>query len=256
MNLPETALFRVLNWMESHLDEELSLEQAAVVACYSPYHFNRLFKRFTGEDFGGYTKRLRLETGAFLLKTGLPVTQTALCSGYWTHEAFTRAFRAQFGRPPKQFAQTAGQGALSDRLLERPQRARFESVKGFRLRKIGAYESISPPGTPGNPWPQDALRRFGISWDDPDITPTDKIRYDVVWTGSPQLGAQPIVLEGGAYLTALHKGRWDELTESYRYLLYAAPKLWSLQVHPTRPPFEEFGDPGIRLWVPLSHTGI
>lgn len=246
------ALFRALSYIETHLDEDISLDATAAAVFYSPYHFHRLFRKLTGETLGVYVRRLRLENGAFLLRSGRSVTETALASGYWTHEAFTRAFRRTFGRAPRDFAVENPPDGTSDVYLDRPRRSQFEGLRGWKRRLVGPYENTIPPSRSGNPWPEGALRRFGVSWDDPAVTNPEHTRYDALWTGPRIPGCQEAVLEPGSVLTALHSGPFTQLTVSYSYLIFTAPRRWGLRVHQSRPPFEEFLPEGIRVFVPLE----
>ncbi|USK33855.1 AraC family transcriptional regulator [Bacillus sp. F19] len=64
---------RVQNYIEENLQVKLTLAHLAKVSTYSPYHFHRLFSKFTGETPAGYVKRHRLEMAAasFLRKFSL-----------------------------------------------------------------------------------------------------------------------------------------------------------------------------------------
>ena len=97
-------LLRVLVHIQQHLDDALGLEELAGLACFSPYHFHRIFKGMVGESVKEHIRRLRLERAASQLKLGTaPVTSIAFDAGYESHEAFTRSFRAVFGVPPSRF---------------------------------------------------------------------------------------------------------------------------------------------------------
>ena len=97
----QERILRVMFYIERHLDDELSLDHLAGVACFSPFHFHRVFRGMTGEPVKEYVRRLRLERAAAQLKaTADPVTEVAFDAGYETHEAFTRAFHARFGASP------------------------------------------------------------------------------------------------------------------------------------------------------------
>ena len=91
----ETRMNRVLEHIQGHLDEPLALDELAAVACFSPYHFHRIFSGMIGESVKSYIRRLRLERAAFALVHGTaPVTEIAFDAGFETHESFTT--RIQF----------------------------------------------------------------------------------------------------------------------------------------------------------------
>ena len=57
-------ILRVRLHIEAHLDESISLEELAAVACFSPYHFHRIFRALVGESVMEHVRRLRLERAA------------------------------------------------------------------------------------------------------------------------------------------------------------------------------------------------
>ena len=105
----QERILRVLVHIQTHLDHFLDLEALASLAHFSPCHFHRVFRGMVGEPVMEHVRRLRLERAAHLLKTTAgPITQIAFDSGYETHEAFTRAFRAMFEASPTEFRQLHG----------------------------------------------------------------------------------------------------------------------------------------------------
>ena len=70
---------RVLDYLREHLDQPSKLEDLAKIACFSKYHFHRVFRAMTGETLNDFTNRLRLEKAARLLKrTDRNTTEIAL----------------------------------------------------------------------------------------------------------------------------------------------------------------------------------
>lgn len=88
-----------MDYIAAHLDQEMSLEELAGEAAFSPYHFHRLFTALTGESVGAYIRRLRLERAAshLLVYPERSVTETALRNGFASPAVFARAFRDRFG---------------------------------------------------------------------------------------------------------------------------------------------------------------
>lgn len=89
---------RVMDYIEGHLDQELALEELAKVACFSPYHFHRVFTGVVGESLYQFILRLRLEKAAsqLLQQPGKSITAIALDCGFGSSATFARAFRAAF----------------------------------------------------------------------------------------------------------------------------------------------------------------
>jgi AraC family transcriptional regulator len=92
-------IHRVTDHIERHLGEPLALEELARVACFSPYHFHRVFTACVGETLYQFILRLRLERAAnqLLQSPGKSVTAVAFDCGFGSSAAFARAFRAGFG---------------------------------------------------------------------------------------------------------------------------------------------------------------
>lgn len=96
---------RAMDYIELHLSEPLPLERLAEVACFSRYHFHRIFFAQVGETPGQFIQRLRLEKAARLLASqrSRPVTDIAYECGFSDTAAFSRAFRLAWGRTPTAF---------------------------------------------------------------------------------------------------------------------------------------------------------
>jgi len=90
---------RVVDHIQSHLSESLDLEKLAGIACFSPFHFHRLFRAWMGETLQGFVHRLRLERAASELVFDLrkSITAIALDCGFSSSAAFARAFKEAFG---------------------------------------------------------------------------------------------------------------------------------------------------------------
>ncbi len=92
-------IHRVMDYIEAHLGEPMTLDALASVACFSPFHFHRLFTALAGESLYQFILRLRLEHAAnqLLSQPEKSVTAIALDCGFGSPAAFARAFRAGFG---------------------------------------------------------------------------------------------------------------------------------------------------------------
>ena len=95
----ERRVNRVMDHVQAHLADELTLERLASVAAFSPFHFHRVFAAVTGETLSDYIRRIRLERAASYL--GLlretSVLDIALRCGFSSAAAFARAFKGHFG---------------------------------------------------------------------------------------------------------------------------------------------------------------
>ncbi len=88
---------RVVDFVEQHYGQELSVESLAAIANFSKFHFHRIFKSVTGETLSGFVQRTRLERAATMLTTGsAPITSIALDCGFSSPATFARAFKSMF----------------------------------------------------------------------------------------------------------------------------------------------------------------
>jgi AraC family transcriptional regulator len=84
---------RCLELMQERLSEDISLDELAVEAQLSPFHFARMFKQSVGAPPRVHLTRLRLERACELLETtDLPVTEIALEVGYSSNQVLARLF--------------------------------------------------------------------------------------------------------------------------------------------------------------------
>lgn len=88
-------------YIEANLQDDISYDKAAQIACCSTYHFQRMFSFITDVPLSEYIRRRRLTLAAFELQTSAAkVIDIALKYGYESPEAFSRAFKNQHGVMP------------------------------------------------------------------------------------------------------------------------------------------------------------
>lgn len=88
----------VIDYINLHLKEELTLDKLAEVANFSRFHFHRIFASVVGETLAAYIKRIRVEKAAALL-VGNPkksITEIALDCGFTSSSALAKAFKESF----------------------------------------------------------------------------------------------------------------------------------------------------------------
>ena len=232
----QERLNRVLAHIRQHLDEPLTLDQLAGVACLSPFHFHRIFSAHVGETVTGYVRRLRLERAAArIASTGDSITDTALDVGYDTPAAFARAFRERFGMSPSEFRNQqritippfAGHSTAKELRVMKPEMRELPDTTVLFVRKSGAYGEAAAAAwgaLMGYAYKNRLLSKqtetFGIGYDDPTITPAENLRYDACITFSgnvqPEGEVQVQTISGGRYAVFLHKGAYTELNDIYR----------------------------------------
>ncbi|WP_338719533.1 helix-turn-helix domain-containing protein [Devosia sp. XK-2] len=127
-----SVVSKMLWVLESRSREPLGLDELAAVTGKSPSYLSRVFPLVTGYSVTAYLRARRLSDAARRLAEGAPdILSVALEAGYGSHEAFTRAFRDQFGITPQMVRQ---QRSLNGITLVEPLRM-----------DIAAPVSIKPP---------------------------------------------------------------------------------------------------------------
>ncbi len=104
VGLVDRRIRRTVELMHAHMERELSLEELAAAAYFSPFHFARLFKKLMGASPHAYLAALRVRRAQTLLaETDLSVTEVASRIGYGSSSHFAKAFRQTTGLTPRAF---------------------------------------------------------------------------------------------------------------------------------------------------------
>src|SRR5512133_2046982 len=103
---------KAIQFMASHLSEEVNLEAAANEAGFSPFHFHRIFTGITGETPQNFLTRLRMERAANILvkSPAISITEIAFTCGYGSASAFARSFKRYYGFPASDYARRCRDG--------------------------------------------------------------------------------------------------------------------------------------------------
>ena len=97
----------VIRHLETRIAEAHTLENLAVIAGCSRYHFLRIFRRATGVTPHQWILRVRLrEAAKRIVTTREPITAIALDVGFEDLSNFIRSFRAEFGVSPRIYRAT------------------------------------------------------------------------------------------------------------------------------------------------------
>lgn len=226
---------KVLLHIDRHLEDELRLEDLAEIAHFSPFHFHKIMRAYLRESLGSYIIRVRLDTAAaLLLYAGSSVSDIAYKIGYDTPAAFTKAFQKRFGTSPSDYRQNKGSlkmenfqlSNLNFRVMNlKPTIREIKPIPVIYIRSIGDYNNVGPS------WERlmafmKAKKLFsfhmdfiGVSYDDPSVTETEKLRYDACVTVKKEVKPEGEVgyqvLDGGLYAIFRHKGPYSHLSQTY-----------------------------------------
>ena len=217
---------KVLSTIESDL-EYVTIEELIRVAGYSYYHFHRIFKAYTGESLKKYIKRLQLEKALQQMQMDKEnITQIAMKSGYNTPSSFNKAFKEMFGINPSEYKQSLVPKRKLYKEIEPERIVTIEPIEVYSIRHVGDYEKVMESwdrliGFAGkNQLFNRDFYAYGITYDHPDISDVNRLRYDVCISKSKEVvieeeGIRSKKLDGGKYAVFLHKGEYAKLTDTY-----------------------------------------
>jgi AraC family transcriptional regulator len=145
-------------FIEAHFSDNISLDDIASSSGVSRFYISRAFATATGCPIVKYIKGRRLSFAALELAQGRQsILELALSVGYGSHEAFTRAFREQFGITPEMVRRRGnidGLNILEAIKMDENQWAslkppRFEQGRAMLIAGLGSrYDGDSSAGIP------------------------------------------------------------------------------------------------------------
>lgn len=104
MNKEQKLMERVIQYIEAHYMDEISLEAVAAVAFMNPYYFSSFFKKQMKQNFKQYVTDLRMSHAIALLKnTDMMVYEIAEKVGYNNARHFSDMFKKHTGKLPQEF---------------------------------------------------------------------------------------------------------------------------------------------------------
>lgn len=122
----------VIEYIENHLNDKLTLETAADAVHFSKYHLHRMFTEITGMTIHDYIQRRQLtEAAKLLVFSDKPIIDIAFLCGYESQQAFSAAFKSMYKFPPAEYRENC---------IFYPLQLRFSLYRknnGYRFEKSG-----------------------------------------------------------------------------------------------------------------------
>ncbi|MBS4198546.1 AraC family transcriptional regulator [Bacillus sp. FJAT-49732] len=143
------SLQKAIDYIEDHLLDDMTIEQIALQANSSQFHFHRTFSILTDMTVGEYIRRRRLTLAAQeLIRTNEKIIDLALKYGYDSPEAFSKAFRRQHGISPTEARKKMGKLKSYNRLviqvsLKGAEPMQYKIVERESFQVVGVKESFS-----------------------------------------------------------------------------------------------------------------
>jgi AraC family transcriptional regulator len=229
-------LDRVVDHIYDHLDEDVSLDRLAQVACLSPYHWHRIYTAMRGETVAATVKRLRLLRAADrLANSDTSVKAIAASAGYEAVESFARAFKEAYRRSPADYRAHGSHAAYKKAHATRDVLGfpvSVEEILAIRCASIAhtgpyiqidramgrLFERLAEQGLLTEKIPM-----IGLFLDDPDTTEPAKLRSRAC-VPIPQpidcgTSLEETLLRGGLYARLRYKGPYADMKGAYRWLM-------------------------------------
>ncbi|ANY81785.1 AraC family transcriptional regulator [Microvirga ossetica] len=228
-------LTRVSAYIHDHLDEELSLDMLAEIACLSPYHWHRIYHTHFGETVTATVRRLRLQRAAAdLAHTDRPIAKVAERAGYDSQASFTRAFSAAFGLPPAKYREIGSHSVFKSPMPEGANVMYEIGTTNVPAMTLIAVEHRGPYMNIGKSFDllftmlaqrsliRPDLRMVGVYLDDPTSVPEQELRSQagVVVPESMTVDAPLFIaqLQGGDHAVLKYKGPYGDMRAAYDWL--------------------------------------
>lgn len=228
---------KVIQFIEHNLDTEISVHQLSKIACYSEFHFHRLFRSFVGESIYAYKKRLLLERSVkHLLYSNDSITEIAFKCGYDNPSSFNKAFKANFSYTPSQVRKqmvsvdtTKIKLNINQSIDMKPEIKIIDDINVICAREVGNYVESAPKAwnrimqfADSHQLMNKDVRMIGIPHDDPSVTDANNIRYDACLDIDVSINEEDNLIKytisGGKYAKFLHQGAYENLDQSYSYI--------------------------------------
>ncbi|MGL5836498.1 MAG: AraC family transcriptional regulator [Waterburya sp.] len=238
---------KILEYIDAHLDDDLTVEHLSNVAAFSKYHFHRQFSELFGMSAYKYVQLTRLKRASYQLafRDQMQIIDISLMSGYENHESFSRAFKKSIGQTPSEFRECPQWNPwhliyqpLSDLRIEhmKPDN-QPENIKVilFKETKVAVLEHRGDPNCIGNSvrkfieWrkqnnllPQ-ISNTFNILYDNPSETPPENFRLDICASTDQDVPENPFgvvakTIPGCRCAVLRHVGDDANLEKSITYL--------------------------------------
>lgn len=96
----------IVDWIDEHLDEGLSIEDVAARAGYSRWHLQRAFKEKKGITLASFIRNRRLEQAAqSLVTSSKSIMAISMDLGFSSQQCFQRVFKKHFNITPRDYRQ-------------------------------------------------------------------------------------------------------------------------------------------------------
>jgi len=240
----------VCQYISQHLSDDLNVEKLSKVACFSKFHFHRIFTEYTGITVSKFILMARLKQASYQLvyQKELAIIDVALQANFENPESFSRAFKKVFAQTPSQFRQkpqwqTWHQKLLLTKKIDQDPTMTKKLIKELNVEIVYFNEAkvavLAHCGSPTllnhsisrfiewrkstNLSPVDKCNTYGVAYDDPATTKAEDFRFDIcaeVNTNVPEniQGVVNKIIPAGRCAKIRHLGSHNAMDDKIRML--------------------------------------
>lgn len=249
-----SRIVKALQHVQNHIDQPINLKDLAQKACFSEFHFHRLFTSIVGETPKLFLNRVRLDKAANMMFNSptRSLTEIAQACGFSSSSAFSRSFKERFQMTASQWREQKNSKiremasnnwqslAEMNRYIDQSLlKAKYKDLNmelelktmptlhlacvinldGYFKDKIEqAWERLLKWARPRQLFAESTLA-LGVPLDNPDITPLHKCRYYACITvpkGTDTTnGVDLMEIAGGTYAVYPYKGSYQDIGLCY-----------------------------------------
>jgi AraC family transcriptional regulator len=238
---------KILEYIDAHLDDELTVDRLSNVAAFSKYHFHRQFSALFGVSVYKYIQLNRLKCASYQLafRDREQITDIALTSGYKSPEAFSRAFKKSLGQTPSEFRKQPQWKTwhsifqpvsdLKMNLMKPKNQSAQVQIINFKETKVAVLEHRGDPNLIQqsirqfiewrklNNLPPKISATFNILYNNPAETPPEDYRCDLCTSTELDVADNPFgvvakTIPGGRCAVLRHIGSDENIDKIATYL--------------------------------------
>lgn len=245
MSNHEQNIIRVCDYINQNLDDDLTLDMLSVVSGFSKYHFHRVFSAYTGLNLIKFIQMSRLKRASFRLvfKADIKIIDIAFEAGFESAEAFSRAFKREFGQSPSEFRKSPKwlnwhdkTNMLTLQLTEKTDNKMDVKVVDFKEQKVATLAHYGDPKLHYQTsmrfvaWrkasklsPIKSSNTYGIPYSDPNVVKAEDFHFDLcgaVKADIPEneFGVVNQIIPAGRCAVVRDIGNRDDLKKGVYYL--------------------------------------
>jgi AraC family transcriptional regulator len=289
----KSRINKAIDYVNNNLDRSISLEELASVSFFSPFHFHRIFVAVTGETVNHFTNRIRNEKAARLLKfSKKSISAISIECGFSSASTLSRLFKQYFEISPSEYRKS---GKIKNSKIRKelypvnkyhcniseeelkikfpveirqlPERriAYIRVMDSFREGVVlKAFEEMVTWAKKMNLYYSETI--FGMSMDDPEVTPKEKYRYEVCITIpqkfkiDPDCSMETTTLPKCQYAVTAVSGDFNLVVAATNYLfdhwlinsLYESESQYGLEVFLDKENICNWNHFDLELYIPVK----